>query len=205
MEARRVLGLDEVQIELRLALRCLCLGDRLRAGAALLRCLNVVDEVDDRVHGLISEREDALLDRLGARLELLLGPAVTCLARIADVEQRAAHVVVADLERADAAVGHVAVGASDARARVDALVPGLELGVLGLQQLRACVGVRPILESDLLVVGVDLIDLEPVLPWIHQALLRTLEVILDMALAADVCAHLLARGVAVDVVVGDAL
>ena len=59
-------------------------------------------------------------------------------------EQRAAHVVVADLDRALAHVGHVAVGAGDAAAGVDALAPHLELGVLGLEHRRAGLGVRPV-------------------------------------------------------------
>ena len=61
--------------------------------------------------------------------------------------------------RADALVGHVAVGAGHAGAGVDALAPHLELGVLRLQDRRAGLGVRPVLEADLVVVGEDLVGL----------------------------------------------
>ena len=68
------------------------------------------------------------------------------------------------LSAPDALVGHVAVGAGHAGARVDALVPHLELGVLGLERRRAGLGVRPVLEADLVVVGEDLLDLEALGP-----------------------------------------
>ena len=57
----------------------------------------------------------------------------------------------------------------------------------------------------LVVVRLDLFDLEPLGPRIDEPLLRALEVILDVALAADVGAHLLARRLRVDVVILHAL
>ena len=133
--------------------------------------------------------------------QLLLRPLVAGLAGAVDVEQRALHVMVADLHRAGALVRHVAVGAGHARPRVDALVPHLELGVLGLEHRRAGLGVRPVLEAVLLVVGEDLVGLQALVPRIGETLLGALEVVLDVALAADVGAHLLARRHRVDVVV----
>jgi hypothetical protein len=47
--------------------------------------------------------------------------------------------------------------------------------------------------------------LRPLCPGIRQPLLRPLEVVLDVALAAHERPHLLPRGVVVHVVVGDAL
>ncbi len=137
--------------------------------------------------------------------ELVLGPLVARLARPVDVEQRALHVVIADLERALALVGHVAVGASHARSRVDALVPHLELGVLRLERRRAGLGVRPVLEAVGLVVRQDLVGLEPLVPRIGEPLLRSLEVVLHVALPADKCPHLRPGGHRVDIVVGRAL
>ena len=113
--------------------------------------------------------------------------------------------MVADLERAFALVGHVAIGAGDAGARVDALIPHLELRVLRLEHGRAGVGVSPVLELRFVVVGQDVLDLQPLGPRIDQPLLRSLEIIFDVALAADVGAHLLARRLLVDVVVLNAL
>ena len=122
-----------------------------------------------------------------------------------DVQQRTAHVMVADLERAFAFVRHVAIGARHAGARVDALVPHFEFRMLRLEHRRAGLRVRPILELLLVVVGEDVLDLQPVRPRIDQPLLRPLEVILHVALAADEAPHLLPRGVAVHVVILHAL
>ena len=102
----------------------------------------------DRIHGAIPQRERPGLNQLDPRPELLLGPLVARLARPIDVEQRAPHVMVADLQRADPLVRHVAVGACDARTGVDALVPHLELRMLRLQHLRTGLGVRPVVVRD---------------------------------------------------------
>ena len=130
---------------------------------------------------------------------------VAGLARARDVQQRAAHPVVADLDRAFALVRHVAVGAGDAGARVDALAPGLELRMLRLQHLGARLGVLPVVEAVAVgelrvVVGrLDLLDLQALRPREEQRRLRP-AVVLDVALAADERAHLLARRVGVRVV-----
>jgi hypothetical protein len=47
------------------------------------------------------------------------------------------------------------------------------------------VGVRPVLELRVVVVSLDLFDLEPFGPGIDEPLLRSLEIILDVALATD--------------------
>ena len=57
----------------------------------------------------------------------------------------------------------------------------------------------------LVVVGEDVLDLQPVRPRIDEPLLRPFEVILHVALAADEAAHLLSRGVAIHVVILHAL
>ena len=113
--------------------------------------------------------------------------------------------MVADLERAFAFVGHVAIGAGHARTRVDPLIPHLELRMLRFEHGGAGIGVRPVFELRLVVVSLDLLDLEPFSPWIDKPLLRSLEIIFDVALAADVGAHLLPRRLLVDIVVLDAL
>src|SRR5262245_7206422 len=77
--------------------------------------------------------------------------------------------------------------------------------MLRLEQLVAGLGVGPVREPFLVVVGLDLLDLETVRPRVGYDLARTLEVILDVALAADERAHFLARGVAVRIVIGDPL
>ena len=58
---------------------------------------------------------------------------------------------------------------------------------------------------DLVVVGEDPVRLQPLVPGEGEPLLGALEVVLDVALAADVCAHLLAGGHLVDVVVRHAV
>ena len=65
------------------------------------------------------------------------GEVVAALAGAVDVEHRAAHPVVGDLQAAFAFVRHVAIGAGHAGAGVDALVPELELGMLRLEHGRA--------------------------------------------------------------------
>jgi hypothetical protein len=159
-----------------------------------------------------------VLDGQHAALELLLRDGVTGLAGPVDVEQRAPHPVVAHLEGADPLGGHVAVSAGHPGPRVDALVPHLELRMLRLEHLRARLGVHPVREAlrspDLvrgifptvkIVVGLDLLDLEAVGPRIGDDLALALEVVLHVALTADVRSHLLSGGVAIGVAVGDAL
>src|SRR5689334_9976306 len=73
-KARRVLGLDEVEIELRAPLEVARLL-KLRVGLARLsRPLDVVDELDERVHRDVAHLESAPLNGLDARAQLLLGP-----------------------------------------------------------------------------------------------------------------------------------
>ena len=81
----------------------------------------------------------------------------------------------------------------------------LELRVLRLEHLGAGLGVLPVVEAVavgklvVVVVALDLLDLQPVVPREEQRRLRT-AVVLDVALAADERAHLLPRRVDVRVV-----
>ena len=113
--------------------------------------------------------------------------------------------MVADLLRALAHVRHVAVAAGHPGARVNALVPHFELGMLGLECRRSGLGVRPVGEARLAVVLVDLLRLQALGPRIRQPLLRALEVVLDVTLPADEAAHLLPGRHRVHVVVLHAL
>ncbi len=205
MESHRVFGLDEVEQELRAPLVPPGRFEVRIGRAGFLRPLDVGDQGDQRIHGDVADLEGAVLDRMDAHPQLLFRPAVTGLAGAVDVQQRAADVMVTDLHRAHTLVRHVAVGAGDARTRVHALVPHLELGMLRLERRRAGFGVRPVLEAVLFVVSQDLVGLQPLVPRIGEPLLGSLEVVLDVALAADVGAHLLACRVAIDVVVLDPL
>ena len=158
MEAGRVLRLDEVQIELRLALEVLrgsaSSASVLPAAFAALR--SAISSTSASIATLRSLKVRSWIVSTRA-FSSSSRPLVAGLAGAIDVEQRAAHVVVADLQRALALVGHVAIGAGHARARVDALVPHLELRVLRLEHRRAGVGVRPVLEAALVVVSQDLV------------------------------------------------
>ena len=69
----------------------------------------------------------------------------------------------------------------------------------------ARVGVRPVFELGLVVVSLNLFDLQPFRPRIDEPLFRALEIIFDVALAADIGAHLLTRRLLVDIVVLQAL
>jgi hypothetical protein len=96
-------------------------------------------------------------------------------------------------------------GTGDAAAGVDALRPRFELGVLGLVDGRAGLAVlevherRAVGELVLVVRHLDLLDLQAVVPREKERLLRR-AVVLDVALAADERAHLLARRVVVRVI-----
>src|ERR1051326_1336984 len=205
VEAGRVLRLHEIEIELCFALEVLRCRKILVAFSRALGSLQVLDQIHQRVHRHVAQRERALLDVLDARLELLFGPLVAGLTGAVDIEHRAPHAVVTDLERAFALVSHMAVRAGPARARVNALIPQLEFRVLRLEDGRARVRVRPILELRLVVVRLDLLDLYSLGPRVDQPLLGPFEIIFDVALPADVRAHFLARRVPVDVVVLHAL
>ena len=109
-----------------------------------------------------------------------------------------------DLLGAVAAVGHVAVGAGDAAAGVNPLAPHLELGVLGLEDLHAGLGVGPVLEAlplhlHAVVEALHLLDLESLGPREEEGGALAAEV-LHVALAADVGALFLAGGVHVGIV-----
>src|SRR5579871_4911486 len=85
--------------------------------------------------------------------------------------------MVADLESALAHVGHVAVGAGNAGARVHALIPHLELGMACLDQPSAGIGMIPFLDLLLVFHGDDVFDFQSLGPWKGEALVRRLEVI----------------------------
>src|SRR4030095_16644634 len=80
-----------------------------------------------------------------------------------------------------------------------------ELRVLRLEHLVAGLGVDPVREPFLVVVRLDLLDLETVRPRVGHDLAPPLEVVLDVALAADERAHLLAAGVPIRIVIRDPL
>ena len=150
------------------------------------------------------EREVAVLDGLDPALELLVAVRVAGGAGAVGREERAADPVLGDLLGALALVGHVAVGAGHAARGVDALAPHLELGVLGLEDLHAGLGVGPVLEAlplhlHAVVEVLHLLDLQPLGPREEDGRALAAEV-LDVALAADVGAHLLAGPVDVGIV-----
>ncbi|CAI4031487.1 hypothetical protein DNFV4_01909 [Nitrospira tepida] len=88
---------------------------------------------------------------------------------------------------------------------MDALIPHFEFGMLRLQHGRSSLGMRPVLELRLFVIGEHVVNAEALGPGKDQALLRPPEIIFDMALAADEGTHLLSRRHRVDVIVPDAL
>src|SRR5687768_11500932 len=81
------------------------------------------------------------------------------------------------------------------------LIPQLKLGMLSFQHGGATLGMGPVFEVDLIVVGEYVVNLQPLGPWVYQAFLRPLEIILNVALPAHIGAHFLARRHRVDVVI----
>lgn len=100
--------------------------------------------------------------------------------------------VAADLDGAFAHEGHVAVGAGDPTAGVDALAPEFELGVLGFEDLGTAVGVFPVDVAGFIVPCLHLLDFESVVPGVGEFAFGAFEVVLDVALGADEGAFLLA-------------
>src|SRR5215470_9492874 len=147
----------------------------------------------------------AILDRGYPARQFRLGDGVASLSGAIDVEQGAAHPVIAHLEGAHALIGHVAVGAGDAGSGVHTLLPDFELGMLGLQQLGPRLRVDPVGEALLVVVRLDLLDAHAVCPRVGDDLAFSLEVVLDVTLAADERAHFLSRSVAIRIEVRYAL
>ena len=190
VEAHRVLRLHIVQEELRFTLE-VARQVQIGFGRFALCAFDVVDQFHQRVHCRIPLVRETRLDCLDTVFQLLLVKVMTSLACAVDVEHRTAHMMIADLHAALALIGHVAIGARHARSSVHALVVHLELGMLRLQGVRARFLVDPILEADLVVVGERVVHMQSFGPREREPLLVTLEVILHMALAANVRPHLL--------------
>ena len=140
----------------------------------------------------------ALLDVVDTGLNFLVGEVVAYLAGVGDIQQRAAHPVVADLDRAFAPIRHMAVCARHSAARMDALAPHLEFRMLRLERLGPGLGMFPVEEpvavGELVVVvgGLDLVHRQPVVPRVEKRRLGA-AVVFDVALAAHEGTHLLAR------------
>src|SRR5262245_51516380 len=110
---------------------------------------------------------------------------MTRLARSSDIQQRTADMMIADLDGPLAHVGHVAISAGDAAARVNSLTPRLEFRVLSLEQWRLRRRMGPVGKLDFVVVAFNLVSLERLMRGVSQQLLFALEVILYMALNTD--------------------
>src|SRR5205085_7439300 len=99
-----------------------------------------------------------------------------------------------------ALVWHMTVGARYAAAGMNALVPELELGMLGFEDRSAGFRVGVVGEFFVVVIALDLFDAQPVVPGVGDGLLLAFEIIFDVTLAADVAPHFLPRGQGIDVV-----
>jgi hypothetical protein len=202
VKAERILGVDKVGPPLRLAMQAAGGVQFPVAGPGLSRRSDGVNRIDAGVFGPRKDAQRPRLDPFGPGEDLLLRIGVTLLAGPRNVQQGAAHLVVADFDCSLADVRHVAVGTGHAASGVNALRPHLELGMLSLEDRRAADRVRPVAEADLVEIGFDLLGLEPVVPRIGDELPFAVKVVLDVALAADERPHFLPAGLAVGVVVG---
>src|SRR5688572_7835756 len=88
---------------------------------------------------------------------------------------------------------------------MDALAPELELGMLRLEHFSAGFGMLPvvkamaIVELKTVVVALDLLDFQAIVPRKEESRFRA-TIVLDVALAADERAHLLARRIDIGIV-----
>src|SRR5262249_10522930 len=87
------------------------------------------------------------LNESNAIRQLLFRRTVTDLAGLGDMGHWTADAVVADLDRALTQIRHVTVCTGNSTARMNTLVPDLELGMLRLQHLRLREPVRPVAEA----------------------------------------------------------
>ncbi len=205
VEAHRVFGVDEVGLELRRALRLISGGELFVGRALVLGGLYVVNQPDHGVFRAVEQGLVAVLNQLHAGLHFFARVRMADEAGALDVAQRTAHPMVAHLHGALALVGHVAIGAGDSGAGMDALVVEFELGMLRFEHRRSGLGVLPIAELDLVVVGFDVVHLQAFRPRIGDRFAFGLEIVLNVTLAADEGAHFLPRGHRVGVVVVDPL
>ena len=205
VESERILGLDKVQAKLRFALEILDLAQLGIGPSGSTSVFDVFDEVDQSIQGYVPQLERAVLDQLDAGFEFGFRPSMTGLTGVVDIQEWAAHMMVADLEGAFALVGHVTIGASHTGSGVNALAPSLKLRMLRFQSGGARVGMNPILELNLVVIGQDIVDGQSVGPRLDQTHFGAFEEEFHVTLAADVRAHFLAGSHRVHVVVFDPL
>src|SRR5688572_32078616 len=102
-------------------------------------------QLEHRIESEVTQLIGTILNCVHAFAQLLLLQVVAGLTRLLDVEQRAAHVMVADLHRTLALVRHMAVGAGYAGTGMNALAVQLELGMLSFQSGRTTDRMGPIL------------------------------------------------------------
>ena len=113
------------------------------------------------------------------------------------VQKRASDMMVRYLGGPFALIRHVTVRAGDAASGMDTLIPHLKFRVLGLQNGSARFLMNPVLVADFVVISLDVIRFQPILPRIGQHLFFAFEIVLHMALGADKSAHLLSAAVPV--------
>ena len=190
VEARRVLGFDEVEVELRAAMETAG-GGEFGVAFGPPRRWRIGDEPDERGWRLASVQW---------RLDLA-DPGLEFVAAERRVSGGARHIFQDQHREADPLVGQAArsleapSSACGNRRRprrpgVNAVAPQLEPGMLRLQGRCAGVLVGPVAKSDLVVVGLDLVDLEALRPGKDEPLSGTLKSVLDMELVAHEGAHL---------------
>ena len=147
------------------------------------------------MHKLILELVAHLIDLALAFIDVLperlFALAVAHLAGAVDVLQRAGDVVVGVLDATFSLVRHVAVGASYAALRVDALLSNLILRVLRLENRCTAEGMDIVIVVRFVVISLGVLHRHALVPREGEVLAFTLEVILHVALCTDERAHLL--------------
>ena len=170
-------------------------GCHLGFGSALLPSKLSLDVgMQQLILELVAHLIDLALAFIDVLPERFLALAVAHLAGAVDVLQRAGDVVIGVLDATFRLVRHVAVGASYAALRVNALLSNLILRVLRLEDGCAAEGVDVVVVVRLVIVGLGVLHRHALVPREGEVLAFTLEVILHVALGADERAHLLRGG-----------
>ncbi len=123
MKAKRILREDEIETPLRLTVQRAGLLKAGAGGFAILDRYDCANQIDNGVLRAIEQALGSILNGVGPLEEFFFRMAVAHLAGPVDVQERAANVMVADLDRSLTLIRHVTIRAGDAAAGVNPLIP----------------------------------------------------------------------------------
>ena len=92
-------------------------------------------------------------------------------------------------------IRHMAVNTSNPIHRVNRILPSFIIRMLSLEHRRLGIGMNPVLREtarmSILIILIDLLGIEAIIPWLNSPAIFLGEIILVMALAANIGTHLI--------------